>query len=162
MIRAVGERLPTGVSTFDVFFGVFPPDPQPILVVRQIKLPVDDGPSLGINRVLVGVFAVRHTHCAIAVVLRRVLTGAADEQVAVSAAGEPPLQFVPEIFEFGLALDWLSIGEISDGIIPADRELRLFTTGNWYKSHRDKEPETHPSYSGLKRQGKPIGPDCPC
>jgi hypothetical protein len=62
---------------------------------------------------------------------------------------------VPEIFEFGLALDRLPIGEVSDGIIPADREMRLFTTSNWYKSHRDKEPETHPNYSGLKKARLP-------
>jgi len=73
------------------------------------------------------------------------LTGAADEQVAVSAAGEPPLQFVPEIFEFGLALDWLSIGEISDGIIPADRELRLSPRAIGIRAIVTKSPKPTPA-----------------
>jgi hypothetical protein len=35
---------------------------------------------------------------------------------------------VPEIFEFGLALDRFSVGEISDRIIATDRKLGLFAS----------------------------------
>jgi hypothetical protein len=58
---------------------------------------------------------------------------------------------VPEIFEFGLAFDRLPIGEISDGIIPADRELRLVTTSRWYKNRRYKRPKAAPAILDEKR-----------
>ena len=60
------------VGPLYVLLGLFPPFLQPIAVVHQIELAVDDGPSLGIDRVLVRRRLVRRAHRAIAVVLRRI------------------------------------------------------------------------------------------
>ena len=48
----------------------------------KVELAVDDGPSLGIHRVLVRRLAVRHTHRAVDVILRRVAIRILDEQIA--------------------------------------------------------------------------------
>jgi hypothetical protein len=45
------------------------------------------------------------------------------EHFAMLVVGKAPAQFVPQIFEFGLALNRLAFGEISDRVIAADRQL---------------------------------------
>src|ERR1700693_1185986 len=101
---------------------VFPPYLQPIAVMRQIELAVDDGPSLGIDRVLVRRLVVRGSHRAIAVVLRCEMRWILRKEIAVLAAGKTPAQSVPQIFKFRLALNGFSIGKISDRVIAANRE----------------------------------------
>src|SRR6516225_7977312 len=101
---------------------MFPPYPQPILVVHQIKLTVDDRPSLGIDGVLVRVRVVRHAHRAIAVVLGCIPVRSLAEQVAVRVARKAPAQFVPQILYLSSALNRLAVGEISHRVVAADRQ----------------------------------------
>jgi len=51
------------------------------------------------------------------------------EQITVRRAGKAPAQFVPQIFDVGLALNRLAVGEIRDRIIAADRQLGLLAMG---------------------------------
>ena len=97
----------------------------------QIQLAVDDGPSPGIDRVLVRTEdrRVRDTRSAIAIVLWRIMIRVSDEQVAVSGAGKTPTRIVPHVFEFGLAQRGLPFGEICDRIIAADRKPGFTTPG---------------------------------
>jgi hypothetical protein len=97
--------------------------------VRQIELAVDDRPSFGIDRILVRCRVVRRTHRAVAVILRRVAVRILGEQIAMLAVGKTPAQFVPQIFEIGLALHGFAIGEISHRVVATDREFWFVAPG---------------------------------
>ena len=137
--------------------GLFPPFLQPIAVVHQIELAVDDGPSLGIDRVLVRRRLVRRAHRAIAVVLRRVALRILGEQIAMLAAGKAPAQFVPQIFKFGLALNGFAVGEISHRIVAADRKLRFVAPGSRSEQRHEQQAEQRRALPQSKKRNAPHG-----
>jgi len=104
----------------DVLFRVLSPLLDPVAVVREIEFAVDDGPGLRIDSVLVRRRFGRCAHGAIAVVLRRVVLPILDEQGAMLPGGEAPAQLVPDVFEFGTALNGSPVSEIGDRIVTAD------------------------------------------
>ena len=95
VVLLVRDGLPVGVGPLYEFLGLFPPYLQPMAVVRRIELAIDDGPSLGIDRILLRRCVVGRAHRAVAVVLRRVAVRIRDKQIAVIAAGKAPAQLVP-------------------------------------------------------------------
>src|SRR5260370_31333622 len=94
-LRQIRNSVPVGVGPPDVFVGLSPPYLQPILMVRQIKLAVDDSPSLGIDRILVRCVVARRAHGAVAVVLRRLARRSLREPIAVLAGGQGPEYVLP-------------------------------------------------------------------
>jgi hypothetical protein len=112
--------------------------------VRQIKLAVDDDPGLGIDRVLVRLFPGA-AHSAVTVVLRRVMLGIGDKEIAMDDAGKMPACIVLQIFELTGPWDGFPIGEISDGIIAADREPRFLSSGcGSEQDHEQREERGRP------------------
>src|SRR3954452_19181177 len=70
--RQIRDGMPVRVGPLYVLLGLSLPLYQPVAVVYQVELPVDDGPGIRIDRVLVRRRVVRDAHCTIAVVLRRI------------------------------------------------------------------------------------------
>jgi hypothetical protein len=108
--------------------------------VRQIKLAVDDDPGLGIDRVLVRLFPGA-AHSAVTVVLRRVMLGIGDKEIAMGGAGKAPARIVPQTLELGFARRGLCLGEIGDGIIAADREPRFLSSGRGSEQGHEQRKE---------------------
>ena len=79
--------------------------------------------------------------------MRRVAVRILDEQIAVLAAGKAPAQSVPQIFEFGLALNGFPVGEIGDRIIAADRQLGFFAARSRHEDGSEQQPD--------QRRGQP-------
>ena len=129
------------VGPLYVLLGLFPPFLQPIAVVYQIKLAVDDGPGLRIDGVLVRRRLVRRAHRTITVVLGRVALRILDEQIAMLTAGKAPAQFMPHVFKIRLALNGFPVGEIGDRIVAADRELRFVAPGGRSEQRREEQAE---------------------
>ena len=79
--RLMRDGRPVRVRPFDIFGQVRLPASHRITGVGQVKLAVDDGPSLGIDRVLVRTEdrRIRHTPRAITIVLRCVAIWVSDE-----------------------------------------------------------------------------------
>ena len=84
-----------------------------------------------------------HTHGAITVILWGVTLGISAEEIAVLAVGKTPAQFVPRIFEVGLAGDGLPFGKISHRIIAADRELGFFAPRSRHENGCEEQPDHH-------------------
>ena len=88
--RQIRDGLPVRVGPLYVLLGLSLPFRQPVAVVYQVELAVDDGPGIRIDRVLVRRRVVRHAHCTIAIVLRRIVHRILAEQIAMLAAGKAP------------------------------------------------------------------------
>ena len=135
------DGLPILVGLANMLLRVLLPYLQQIAVVRQIELPVDDGPSFGIDRVLVRRLIGRRSKRAVAVVLRCVMLRISRKEIAVLAAGKAPAQSVPRILEFGLALNGFSISKISDRVVATNREPRFIAPRRAGEESREQERE---------------------
>src|SRR5207248_714486 len=91
--------LPILVGLEDMLLRALTPYLHKIAVVRQIELTVDDGPSFGINCVLVRRLVLRHSHRTVAIVLRCVMLRISRKEIAMFAADKAPAQSVPRILD---------------------------------------------------------------
>src|ERR1700745_2987667 len=109
--RQIFEDPPILVGLADMLVCAFAPYLHPIAVVRQIELTVDDGPSFGINCILMRRVAVRRSHRTVAIVLLCIMLRISRKEIAVLAADKSPAQAVPRMLEFGLALNGFSVSK---------------------------------------------------
>src|SRR5580692_13144107 len=110
------DDRPVRVCPFDILGHVRAPSLQRVTGMGQIKLAVDNGPSLGIDRVFVRTKdrPAGHTPSAIAIVLSRITVRISDEQVAMGGAGKAPASVMPPILNVAWARHRLTVGEIGD------------------------------------------------
>ena len=116
----LAESVPTLLRFRNIRNWVPLPVSEPFLATIQIKLAVDDRPSLGIGS---GEFPIDDRPSAKPAEARCIGFGPFSEKVAMSRAGESPPRTQPFGFEIRAAPGWLSVGEICNGVIALDRYL---------------------------------------